>query len=219
MNIPQIDIQKKQDWPTHIDNMIREFPVMEYSNLNLKWIEIVQRIENVNDLLTDLFNDYLILKSTLHTDPITDSIFKTPLYYKQKFLTEQIFYWIRKTIDEMISMIYVLEYEKENKSFPIKIKIDCIGQLFHNPNFIREIQIQHKTLLVIINDISNTYKHSFLNSEVHSYIGELEPLVFSYGFKNNNLEKDMIFSQYRVRYIINELNVLISNLIEYITKV
>lgn len=215
-NIPKINIQKKQDWSLHSDNLIRIFPDTKYSNFTLKWFEIIQRIDNINDLIRNLYIDFHIINMKINSDPIQDAIIKTPLFYKQKFLTEQIFYWIRKTVDEIISIIYVLDYLKKNNEYPKKIKIDCIGKLLSDQKLIPNIRYKHSELLTIINDISNTYKHSFLNSEIHAHIGEIDPLVFSYGFKNNDIEKDLIFTKYKVEDIINSLNILLADFIIYL---
>ena len=217
-NIPKIDIHKKQEWSLHQDNIIKDFPESEFSNFKLKWLEIIQRIDNVNELIHQLFIDFQILNMQIKESVIEDEIFKTPLYYKQKFLTEQIFYWIRKTVDEIISIIYVLEYLKTNSQYPKIIKIDCIGKLINSKEFILNIKEKHIATFNIINDISNTYKHSFMNSEIHAYIGEKDPLIFSYGFKNNNLEKNPIFTQYKMEDIITDLNSLINDFIIYIKE-
>jgi hypothetical protein len=218
-NVPKINIQKKQEWAIHEENLIREFPINQYSNFKLKWIEIVQRIDNLNLLINDLFIDFHLMNTKLRDDVIEDAILKTPLLYRQKFITEQIFYWVRKTIDEIISIIYVLEFINENNSYPKNLKIDCIGKLINSSNFIAEIKHKHEKILVIINDISNTYKHSFFNSEIHAHIGELDPLVFCYGFKKNDLSKERIFTQYKVEDIINSLNLLLEDFLAHIKQI
>lgn len=219
-NIPKIDIQKKNEWATHKENIIREFPDTQYSNFTLKWMEIVQRVDNINDLIHNLFQDFIILNVEVDPDPIVDSAKKTSIFYKQKFLTEQIFYWIRKTVDEIISLIYVLKYLQENNDeYPNKIRIDCIGAFINSTAFVDDIKTTHLDILTIINDISNTYKHSFLNSEIHAYFGEKDPLVFAYGVKSNKLDNDVIFTQYRIEDIINSLNKLLFDLINYIKEI
>lgn len=217
--IPELDIKKKNEWALHKDNLVIDFPITEYSNLSLKWIEIIQRIDNINELIKNLFTDFQLINADILSDKIIESYIKTPLHYKQKFLTEQIFYWIRKTIDEIISIIYVLEYLKKYNEFPMQIKIDCIGKLLNEKNILSKIKNKYLELFKIINDISNTYKHSFLNSEVHNHIGEKDPLVFSYGFKNNDLKKEKIFTSYKIEDIINSINPLIIDFIEHIKKI
>lgn len=222
VEIPKINIDKKHDWAINKENIIIEFPDTQYSNFNLKWIEIVQRIDNVNDLIKSLFNDYVTINLDLDIDPIKDSIIKTPLYYKQKFVTEQIFYWIRKTVDEFISLIYVLEHLKSNNNeFPEKIRIDCIGSLIskNNKDFLIVIKNNRLDILTIINDISNTYKHSFLNSEIHANIGEKDPLVFAYGLERNDFDRKTVFVNYKIADVINSLNCLLEDLIEYIKQI
>lgn len=219
-NIPKINIQKKNEWAIAKENVIRDFPDTQYSNFNLKWIEIVQRVDCVNDLINNLFRDFIILNVNIDDDPIMDAAKKTSIFYKQKFLTEQIFYWIRKTIDEIISLMYVLKYLKENNDeYPNKIRIDCIGAFINSTAFVDDIKTTHLDILTIINDISNTYKHSFLNSEIHAYFGEKDPLVFAYGVKSNKLDNDVIFTQYRIEDIINSLNKLLFDLINYIKEI
>lgn len=218
--IPKIDIKNSNtDFLLHADNIIAKFPNSDFSNFNLKWIEIIQRVENVNVLIKDLFEEFDFLRNELFEDKIKESIIKTPYYYRQKFLTEQIFYWIRKTIDELISLIYVLEYIKKESEYPKKIEIESIGKLLYSKNFLPDLKNKNQNVLTIINDISNTYKHSFLNSETLNHIGEFDPLVFSYGFKNNDLNKKMIFTQYKIEDIITHLNILVEDLIDHIKTI
>ncbi|RKS02873.1 hypothetical protein [Flavobacterium sp. 102] len=216
---PEIDLQKKSEYSLHRDNIIREFPNTEFSNLTLKWVEIIQRIDNVNLLIKELFHDFDLINTKMSDNVIEDSVLKTPLFYRQKFLTEQIFYWIRKTLDEMIAMIYVLEYLKKTNKYPTNIKIESIGHLIGSKEFIVDIKDKHLNILKIINNISNTFKHSFLNSEIHNHLGELDPLVFSYGFKNNDMEKEMVFTAYKIEDVIVELNKLITDLISHIKQI
>jgi hypothetical protein len=219
VSIPQIDIQKVNERSLHNDNIIRDFPENQFSNFNLKWIEIIQRTNNVNILIKELFQDFCLINTKLSDDLIYDSYIKSSMFYKQKFLTEQIIYWIRKTLDEMISIIYVLEYLKTENEYPTQIKIESIGLLIGSEGFIEDIKIRHLNLLKIINNISNTYKHSFQNSEIHSHFGEFDPLVFSYGLKKNHLKKEMTFTSYKMEDIIIELNKLIGDLISHIKQI
>ncbi|UQB69458.1 hypothetical protein [Epilithonimonas zeae] len=219
-NIPKIDFQKKYDWALHSENIIREFPHSQYCNFDLKWLEIVQRIDNVNDLIKELFSDFILLNLVIDPDPLQDGMRKTPLHYKQKFLTEQIFYWIRKTVDELISLIFVLEFLKQNgNNYPEKINTDCIGKLIQTNDFIPDIKSKHLNFLVLINDISNAYKHSFHNSETYSLIGINDPLAHAYGFKLNNVNKEVLFTAHKIEDIINSLNILICDMIDYIKKI
>lgn len=217
-NIPQIDIQKASEHSLHRDNIIADFPNFELINLNLKWIEIMQRIDNVNILLTELFQEFKLINTNLSNDVIHDAVIKTPLFYRQKFLTEQIFYWIRKTLDEIISIIFVLDFNAKNNQYPDKIEIESIGKLLNSKDFLADIKNKHIQSLQIINDISNTYKHSFMNSEIHTHVGTNDPLAFSYGFKHNNIKADIHFMQYRVDDIIIALNDLLLDFINRIKE-
>ena len=112
--------------------------------------------------------------------------FISDFFHKEKFAIEQIFYWLRKSADELISLLYVLDYHNLNDEYPIKIKIDCIGFLLISTDFYTDFVSKHNHLLTILNEVTNAYKHSFVNSQVLSYHGADYPVAYAYSLKRNN---------------------------------
>lgn len=132
-----------------------------YGNLNLKWVDVVERFDSINDLILEL-EKYFKIINIKDADVETANLISI-FFHKEKFAIEQIFYWLRKSADELISLLYVLDYHNLNNDYPTKIKIDCIGLLLISTDFYTEFVCTYNHLLTILNEVTNAYKHSFLN--------------------------------------------------------
>jgi hypothetical protein len=55
-----------------------------------------------------------------------------------------------------------------------------------------------------INDISNTFKHSFITSEVHHLIGKDEPTVQCLDMKHNSLSSKIVYHNYFLKDIVED---------------
>ncbi|QLC64853.1 hypothetical protein LPB248_00730 [Flavobacterium sp. LPB0248] len=162
-----------------------------YGNLNLKWLDVVQRFDSINDLISDLDKYFKIIN--IKDANVETANFISDFFYKEKFTIEQIFYWLRKSTDELISLLYVLDYHNLNGEYPTNIKIDCIGFLLSSTNFYVDFVNKYNHLLTILNEVTNAYKHSFVNSEVHSYHGVDYPIAYAYSLKRNTTENSPQF--------------------------
>jgi hypothetical protein len=185
-----------------------------FGNLFLSWLEILQRTDRINDLIIDLYNDFEIIKQ--NKGVVKQDI--SSLFYKQKFLTEQIFYWLRKTTDELISLIYILDFNKKKNAFPTKIEINSIGSLLKKEVYIPELFDDFKKILKILNEISNGYKHSFINSQAHTYHGENYIVIFALTVDYNNLKNQPKFHSYKFSDVIENYNMFLSEVKLYIKK-
>lgn len=107
------------------------------------------------------------------------------------FLSEQIIYWMRKTADELIGLYGVLGEREALGRYPNRVLPDSIGTLL-GQNKAPDLFRKHETFLKTLNDISNAYKHSFINSDL-SLMGRDEPGVYALGLKYNNLDKNAMF--------------------------
>ncbi len=185
-----------------------------FGNLFLSWIEILQRTDRINDLIIDLYTDFEIIKQ--NQDVINPDI--SSLFYKQKFLTEQIFYWLRKTADELISLIYLLDFNKKKNTFPTKIEINSVGSLLKKDVYIPELFDVFRKFLKILNEISNGYKHSFINSQAHTYHGKNYPVIFALTVEYNNLKNEPKFHSCKFSDVIENYNIFLSEVKLYIKK-
>jgi uncharacterized protein Veg len=208
MEYPIIESLKKHNEILN-DNQFLSLPNdTPFGNLFLSWVEIIQRTDRINDLIIELYTDFDIIKQ--NRGKINPDV--SSLFYKQKFLTEQIFYWLRKTADELIGLIFILDFNQKNKVFPIKIGINSIGHLLHKKDYIPGLYDGFKDYLKIVNEISNGYKHSFINSQAHSYHGENYPVVFALTLDYNNLKNQPNFLSYKFSDILENYNLFLGDI-------
>jgi hypothetical protein len=173
-----------------------------FGNLTLSWATIVIRFECVNDLVVQLYKEFFELKEKIKIIPWSD---KNEIY-KQKVYTEQLFYWLRKSADEIISIIFLLNYYQTHKGYPSKIKISSIGELLHTKNDIYDYLEKHQPFLKTLNDVSNGFKHSFLNSQIHAFHGSEYPVVFALVMKHNTLTSEPKFHTLDLKQVLNDYN-------------
>ena len=101
-------------------------------------------------------------------------------------------------------MIYVLEGFKKSGKYPSKIKIDSIGKLLKYKNLKDSFFSKFYYLFEGLNDISNSYKHPFINTDGQNYIGNESPHAFALRLDYNDLRKDAIFYTIDLTELINE---------------
>ena len=117
-----------------------------------------------------------------------------------RFSIENVIYWLRKNIDDMIGLYYYLHYFTTHHKEPAKLKVSSIGGLLNEPGF-HGVFGAHLAGLGRINEVSNTFKHSFLTAEVHHLIGKDEPVVNCLDLKHNSLASGPNFHSYCLRDI------------------
>ena len=147
-----------------------------FGNFNLTYDEIVVRIECLNESIINTYQDFYNHQELVRLRGGMSLLNES---FKQSYNIEQVIYWLRKTADEFISIIYVLYYFKENNEYPSKIKISSIGRLLNYDKILDDKLTNHFNLLEKINEISNGFKHSIVNTQVHNHRGKSEPVVFA----------------------------------------
>lgn len=176
-----------------------------YGNLILVWSEIVVRIDCVNDQIIQLYDKFyesekIVKLQGYFEQSLNDS------YRNSIMLTEQIIYWLRKTADEIISLISVLSHFKEKKSYPKKIKTSSIFEFLNSDNLNYMVIENYKTFLKTLNEISNCYKHSFLNSQITAYRGAIYPVAFAYNLHYNDLKNEPKFISINLSNFLSDYN-------------
>src|SRR5437899_1362203 len=106
-----------------------------YGNLNLTYSEIVTQIECLNGLITELYTEYRQHDELVKIRGGWSNIDEG---FKHKFQIEQVIYWLHKTADELIAIIYLLKYHEDIGSFPVKIEIASIGKLLNRKKDLNE---------------------------------------------------------------------------------
>ncbi|MCM4157268.1 hypothetical protein [Gramella sp. AN32] len=210
--IPLIEGLKKHKAPIHKNDFIELPADTPFGNLNLNWVEMLLRMDYLNDLIIRIFEDFEEIDKHRKITPVGNS----NQLYEQKINTEQIFYWIRKTTDELISLMWLLNYKKLNNKYPKKLKISSIGEYLNKSSFeIEEIE-KFKILLQNINEISNGFKHSFVNSQIHNYQGAETPIVIALSLNYNDLKKTPKFHTLELREVLKEYNSFVIEVKDYI---
>jgi hypothetical protein len=175
---------------TNVKDLIPLDTDTKYGNLELKIFCIAQSAEYVNLKIQSVWEKYYeIMDKT--SDPIQLMLNSRaiPLMLRD---SEVVIYFIKRTIDDMISLIYILDND-----FPEKIKIDGIGSLLENKvnKNLKYLKDRHEDSLKLLNKFANSYKHSFVNyDKAYTAIGREEPYVFSVTSPRNDLNKPVEFS-------------------------
>jgi hypothetical protein len=122
------------------------------------------------------------------------------------FTTETLIYWIRKNIDDLIGLQYCLYVLQKDGNEPEELTISSIGSLLDKKVGIplQPLFAEHISALKRINDISNTFKHSFVTSETHMLIGKDEPTINCLNLPWNKTKNTPVFHSYFLKDILND---------------
>jgi hypothetical protein len=185
-DIPQIDNGKKPLQPLNVVHSIILPSDTPYGNLLLKGINIVRRIDRVNLEIHRVFTSYVHPSEEDINNPQQDIL-------EHQFYAEQVVYWLRKTADELISLAYVIDEWNQTGKWPISVRIDSISGLKENhSDELRQLFAPHVAFLTTLNEISNAYKHSFINTDM-TVMGTEEPGVYALVLKRNKLSESPNF--------------------------
>lgn len=183
----QIKVSKKYPYLKYIVNFLDSlvFPQINLINLDITYLNTYNIIDKINNHLDRINAYYKCLTDCTKKDPINMSEKSTSitLYFLE---VEELIYWMRKYIDIIIDMSYILNYIKINKKEPSKIKIDSIGKYLELKESQYKCFEEFLWLFNSINDVSNYYKHSIYNTNLN-IIGKFEPCVSAFGFKNGEI--------------------------------
>jgi hypothetical protein len=188
-NIPQINIGKQPEQHFNIVHMLPLPADTPFGNMALKYTQIVFRLDHANLLIREVFRSYVRAK-TADDGTITHHL----------LLAEELVYWIRKTADELIALVHILNERQSAGAYPDRINPDGIGPFLALKNIPAWAQ-PHCDFLRLLNEISNAYKHSFINSDA-MLVGRDEPGVYALSLKRNDLEKATTLHNIRVTELV-----------------
>lgn len=170
-----------------------------FGNFQLKLMKLIVRVDEVNRNLieSDKYWKLFVDKRNL---------FLINVYDKHIFANEKVIYFMRKVADEIIALVYYLMcFEKSNK-YSEQIEIDCIGGLLKKSNTeAAEYFADHISMLQQLNEISNAFKHSFVNSDIN-VVGKDEPCVQALDLKYNKIQSGDKFYSISVKSIVENFN-------------
>lgn len=188
-----LEIGKKPGDPLHVLHFLPLPADSPYGNLALKYLEVFQRLDHANHTILRVYAQH----TALRTDPAS------PYLSSHLFLQEEIVYWLRQAADELISLASVLEEWQRTGACPEVVPVDCIGSLLVSGNTTYTPEILG--FLETLNNVSNAFKHSFINTQV-SRVGAEEPVVYALGLKRNKLSNAPSFYQVTLASLINGFN-------------
>jgi hypothetical protein len=209
MNVPKINTGKQSQQVLHVSQLLPLPSDTPFGNFALKYLKIVSRIDQVNALILNVFSSFLLAHQS---QGFGEDLFRHQL------IAEEVIYWLRKTADELISLQYVLCIQEETGQFPTKIEVDCIGLLNHcKAQDFKQNFLNHLSLLNILNEVSNAYKHSFVNSKISS-IGNEEPYVLALALKRNDLGNQPEFHSVRFAELITGFDSFFQDSVEMLRE-
>lgn len=186
MTAPRIDNGKSPDDVLNANLLFWLPPDTPYGNFQLKYMKLITRIDELNRRLQEAW----ALWAALHQ---AKGMVPPGLYERHVFVLEQCVFLMRRVADELISLVHCLDVWEATRAFPMVIKLDCIARLQHAGAGNRPAVFEpHMEVLATLNDVSNAYKHSFINSD-HTLIGANEPCIHALGLKNNKLDEGAKF--------------------------
>ena len=159
-SIPQIENAKRPDELLNIVHTAQLPSDTPYGNLTLKSLDITRRIDHANREIQRVFAAYILPEDHDSLDPWQD-------LQRHQFLAEQVVYWLRKTADEIIALAHLADQFKSNGDWPSQLRIDSIGQLMNSGDrSLKYLFAEHLSFLDTLNEVSNAFKHSFINTDM-----------------------------------------------------
>lgn len=139
------------------------------------------------------------------------------IYETYDLANEQAIYLIRKSCDEIISLIWCLDYWKNNNhKYPVEIKCDCIGAVLKQNQEQMLTPIKDNIwILSLINEISNAFKHSFINSDINLF-NYKEPFVYALALDYNKRSSKPLFYCVELRSVVLAFNNFYKSCIEHL---
>jgi hypothetical protein len=155
-------------------------PNTPFGNMARNHLEIHYRLARVNRRIEEAYKLFLQDHATpfpldcmLHTHAV-----------------EEVIYWLRKTADELIGIIQVLSTRMDTGNYPLTANPDSIGDLLQSKNSLAATILKDElSFLGQLNNASNAYKHSLVNSQLGRQ-GRDEPCVLVLSLKHNDLSKN-----------------------------
>ncbi|MGO4906678.1 hypothetical protein [Flavobacterium sp. W20_MBD1_R3] len=215
MEYPIIEALKKYKTHFNANQFISLNPNSDFGNLNLVWSQIVIRIECVNMQIVDLYEKFYEQKKRVEMGFYMSNLDDS---YLDIMITEQIFYWLRKTADEIISLISICSDYQRTGKYPKKINVSSIGEFIKLKTPFNNTIEKYRNLLQQLNETSNAYKHSFINPQIVAYKGSEYPVVFAYNLHFNDRANQPKFINLDFRVFLNNYNEFLFDVKNHISE-
>jgi hypothetical protein len=212
MQIPSIKSVLASDRYLNGDDLLNLYTDTPFGNMTLKWFDIVQRLSHINDTIAKLYQNFYELKEERDNPSRKSFIIDSKKSAGERHFSEEIIYWLRKTTDELIGLLYISYYKRKYKEYPQKLKVSSIGDFLKTTTSFDEVLNSNRQFLKTLNEISNAFKHSFINHETASLRGTNEPVAFALKLDYNNLANKHQFYTVSLASIIENFDALISKI-------
>lgn len=218
-SLPQIDIGKSPAEPLHVNHFLPLPADTPYGNLSLKYTKIIERLDRVNVKIQTTYQSFGRLHAHDISVEISDDTIQDISHNisEHLFLLEEIVYWLRKTVDELIGLTYVLTARAETGRYPDRVAPDSIGGLLHLKEKAPALYTKHISFMHLLNDVANAYKHSFMNSDI-GLIGRDEPLLHALGLRHNNLKNEPVLYALSLRELIVAFDAFFTDVVSELRK-
>jgi len=196
-SLPLINTGRDLGGPSRITQAILLPADSPLGNLFLKYSGILDMLHHANGRIVVVAEMHRIAVS----DPMTGSTVLGILHHTQ----EEVVYWLRRCADELACLDVVIAQWNATGQCPTKVKPDCIGHLVDDAKALAPFK-QCEAFLRTLNEVSNAYKHSFINAQL-TLLGADQPRVFAYALGRNNLKNQPQFYEVNLADVIEGFNV------------
>ncbi len=208
--IPQLDIGKRPRQDLHADMLLGYPAHTPFGNMNLAEVEFFSRVDYLNVSLERLYRDW---KSHVAHRP---KGIVPPDVVWLRYRTEDIIYHLRKMTDTLIGLSCILGERAAQGKYADRITVDSVGSLLNKldrdeqdcPDWMKCYRA-HRPFLVLVNDISNTYKHHFVNHETLLVVASEEPSAFYLASPQNKAAGKPELQGVRISRLVRLANYLI----------
>ena len=171
-----------------------------YINEKVKFMKLITDLDFVNQNIIESYEIWEKIKKSGEKN--AEMVFyNTYLYNRINKLNEYIVFDLKHFIDEVLATISVIK----NAIMNDKICISSIGDYLHEKNDKFHEFDNFKNLFEKLDDLSNSYKHSYANSDFPA-IGLNEDCFVALYSKHNNFSNQPIPYVVSINYIVEEFN-------------
>ena len=167
----------------------------------LKLFNMISSLNMTNEIILENYRIWKILNTVAsHENPLVGHGY---FFSKHSQLNAYIIYDIRRFIDQVIAICWCLTQEKEVN----EVQIDSIGA-YLNSHCKGQFTIfgKHLDFLELVNNISNTYKHSVPNDMATPLIGKYAPSIYALDGNRNTNIFEPVFTGISLEQLINDFN-------------
>lgn len=169
----------------HLLDMVPLTPDSPFGNLYLKEVHLINRLIHVNRRL----DETEALWQAFH-GPFNPAAGDPGGHHR--FSADEVVIHLRRAMDELISLLWVLRERDIRGDWPQKIVVDSIGRArMKDGSWLLPVLDRHDWLARTLNELANAHKHSFVDSDFN-VVGAEEPCVIALALKNNDHGEDAI---------------------------